>query len=234
MSAILAIGGTDSSGGAGLSRDAAMAAALGVTLRPAVTAVTVQTDAAVLAVHPCTAEAVADQITAALATPAPPGAVKIGMLGSAAVADAVTNALPDDLPIVLDPVLKATSGGTLMTAGGFGALLRRVAVVTPNLDELTALSGCSGDPARQAAALLAQGVQAVLVKGGHGRGALSTDVLYCAEGSPVAFAKPRLGVSKRGTGCSLATAIACHLAMGAPLPEACRAAKEAVHRWLQE
>jgi hydroxymethylpyrimidine/phosphomethylpyrimidine kinase len=146
----------------------------------------------------------------------------------------VTNALPDDLPIVLDPVLKATSGGTLMAAGGFGALLRRVAVVTPNLDELAALSGCSGDPARQAAALLAQGVQAVLVKGGHGRGALSTDVLYCSDGSPVAFEKPRLGVSKRGTGCSLATAIACHLALGAPLTEACRAAKEAVHRWLQE
>ncbi|KIC13632.1 bifunctional hydroxymethylpyrimidine kinase/phosphomethylpyrimidine kinase [Leisingera sp. ANG-Vp] len=233
MTAILAIGGTDSSGGAGLSRDISMAAELGAAVRPVVTAVTVQTNATVLAVHPCPPGTAADQLRAALATPPPPGAAKIGMLGSAAVADAVADALPPDLPFVLDPVLKATSGGHLMAAEGFGALLQRAALLTPNLDELEVLSGRGGSLEAQAEALLAQGVQAVLVKGGHGSGAESTDLLFTARGSATPFAAPRLAGSKRGTGCSLATAIACHLAQGCGLEEACSRAKEAVHSWLR-
>lgn len=233
MTVILAIGGTDSSGGAGLTRDTAMAADLGITLRPVVTAVTVQTDEAVLAVHPCAPQAVADQASSALATPPAPGAAKIGMLGSAAVAEAVAAALPAGLPVVLDPVLKATSGGTLMDADGFGALLRRAALVTPNLAELEVLTGIGGPVEAQTAALLAQGVQAVLVKDGHGTGTRSTDLLFTADGAVTRFSAPRLAVSKRGTGCSLATAIACQLAKGASLAEACRGAKDAVHRWLR-
>ena len=233
MTAILAIGGTDSSGGAGLTRDTAMAAELGAILRPVVTAVTVQTNDAVLAIHPSPPQGVADQAYAALATPPAPGAVKIGMLGSAAVAEAVNATLPEDLPVVLDPVLKATSGGTLMEAGGFGALLRRAALVTPNLAELETLSGLGGSVEAQAAALLAQGVPAVLVKGGHGSGAESIDLLFTRCGAAASFAAPRLAVSKRGTGCSLATAIACLLAQGAGLEDACRRGKEAVHRWLR-
>ncbi|CUH98136.1 bifunctional hydroxymethylpyrimidine kinase/phosphomethylpyrimidine kinase [Leisingera aquaemixtae] len=233
MTWILAIGGTDSSGGAGLSRDTAMAAALGVSVRPVVTAVTVQTNEAVLAVHPCPAQSAADQARAALATPPRPGAAKIGMLGSAAVAEALGAVLPAGLPIVVDPVLKASSGGTLMAADGFGALLRRAALVTPNLAELEVLSGVPGSPEAQAAALLALGVRAVLVKGGHGTGAESTDLLFTPDGPPLAFAAPRLAVSKRGTGCSLATAIACHLAKGSSLQAACRHGKEDVHRWLR-
>ena len=233
MTMILAIGGTDSSGGAGLTRDTAMAAELGVSVRPVVTAVTVQTNEAILAVHPCPPQGAADQARAALATLPRPGAVKIGMLGSAAVAEAVEAALPAGLPIVLDPVLKASSGGTLMAADGFGALLRRAALVTPNLAELELLSGVQGSLEAQAAALLAQGVQAVLVKGGHGTGAESIDFLFTADHAPVPFAAPRLEVSRRGTGCSLATAIACHLARGDSLQEACRQGKDAVHRWLR-
>lgn len=233
MTVILAIGGTDSSGGAGLTRDTAMAAELAVTVRPVVTAVTVQTDAAVLGVHPCPPTAVADQVRAALATAPAPGAVKIGMLGSAEAAEAVDLALPAGLPIVLDPVLKASSGGTLMDAGGFGTLLRRAALVTPNLAELEVLAGAGGSVEVKAAALLAQGVQAVLVKGGHGTGTKSTDLLFTQDGAVIPFAAQRLPVSKRGTGCSLATAIACHLAQGAALPDACSKAKDAVHRWLR-
>ena len=233
MTMILAIGGTDSSGGAGLTRDTAMAAELGVSVRPVVTAVTVQTNEAVLAVHPCAVQGVADQARAALATPPRPGAVKIGMLGSAAVAEAVEAALPAGLPIVLDPVLKASSGGTLMAADGFGALLRRAALVTPNLAELEVLSGTGSTVETQSAALLSQGVQAVLVKGGHGSGPESIDLLFTADHAPVPFAAPRLPVSKRGTGCSLATAIACHLAQGDSLQAACRRGKDAVHRWLR-
>ncbi|OED46591.1 hydroxymethylpyrimidine/phosphomethylpyrimidine kinase [Rhodobacteraceae bacterium (ex Bugula neritina AB1)] len=233
MTAILAIGGTDSSGGAGLTRDAAMAAELAIHLRPVVTAVTVQTDETVLRIHPCPAQTVAAQAHAALSIFPAPGAAKIGMLGSAATAKAVNTALPAGLPIVLDPVLKATSGGTLMEAGGFGPLLRRAALVTPNLAELAVLAGTGETAETQAAALLAQGLQAVLVKGGHGTGDDSIDLLFEAKGTVTPFAASRLAVSKRGTGCSLATAIACHLAKGAPLPDACRSAKWDVHRWLR-
>lgn len=233
MTVILAIGGTDSSGGAGLTRDTAMAAELGVAVRPVVTAVTVQTDEAVLGVHPCPPEAVADQIRAALATDPTPGAVKIGMLGSAAIAKAVEAALPAGLPAVLDPVLKASSGGMLMDAAGFGALMRRAALVTPNLVELEVLAGIEGPLEAQAAALLAQGVQAVLVKGGHGTGSESTDLLFTPQGPVRRYTAQRLPVSKRGTGCSLATAIACHLARGAVLDSACGQAKLSVHRWLR-
>ncbi|UWQ31622.1 bifunctional hydroxymethylpyrimidine kinase/phosphomethylpyrimidine kinase [Leisingera sp. M527] len=232
MTAILAIGGTDSSGGAGLTRDTAMAAEFGVTVRPVVTAVTVQTDAAVLAIHPSTPQAVADQAQAALAALPAPAAAKIGMLGSAAAASAVDAALPQEMPIVLDPVLKASSGGRLMAADGFGALLQRAALVTPNLAELEVLSGSTGSIEAQAAQLLAQGVRAVLVKGGHGTGADSIDVLFTAGGAATPFAAARLPGSKRGTGCSLATAIACCLARGETLPEACRLGKAAVRRWL--
>lgn len=233
MTVILAIGGTDSSGGAGLTRDTVMAAELGATLRPVVTAVTVQTDESVLGVHPCPPEDVADQVRAALATAPAPRAVKIGMLGSAAVAEAVAATLPAGLPVVLDPVLKATSGGTLMDADGFGALLRRAVLVTPNLAELEVLSSAGGPVEAQAASLLTHGVQAVLVKGGHGTGTRSTDLLFTADGAVTPFSAPRLAVSKRGTGCSLATAIACQLAKGASLTEACRHGKDAVHRWLR-
>jgi hydroxymethylpyrimidine/phosphomethylpyrimidine kinase len=210
-----------------------MAAELAVTVRPVVTAVTVQTDEAVLGVHPCPLEAVADQIRAALATAPATGAVKIGMLGSTEAAEAVDHALPAGLPIVLDPVLKASSGGTLMEAAGFGALLRRAALITPNLAELEVLAGIDGPLEAQAAALLAQGVQAVLVKGGHGTGPESTDLLFKPQGSVRRYTAQRLPVSKRGTGCSLATAIACHMALGADLDGACGQAKHAVHRWLR-
>ncbi|WP_027258283.1 bifunctional hydroxymethylpyrimidine kinase/phosphomethylpyrimidine kinase [Leisingera aquimarina] len=232
MTAILAIGGTDSSGGAGLTRDTAMAAGLGAVVRPVVTAVTVQTDAAVLAIHPSTPQAVADQTQAALTAVPAPAAAKIGMLGSAAVASAVDAALPREMPIVLDPVLKATSGGRLMAADGFGALLKRAVLVTPNLAELEVLSGSTGSIEAQAAVLLAQGCQAVLVKGGHGTGPQSIDVLCTGGGAVLRFAAQRLPGSKRGTGCSLATAITCHLANGESLAEACRLGKDAVHGWL--
>lgn len=233
MTVILAAGGTDSSGGAGLTRDAAMAAALDVMLRPVVTAVTAQTDHAVEAVYPAAPEEVAAQAQAALATSPAPRAVKIGMLGSPALAAALAKVLPPEIPLVLDPVLKASSGGVLMLADGFGGLLQSAALITPNLPELAALSGCGGSVEAQAAVLIANGVQAVLVKGGHAEGRDCTDLLFTAASGEHAFAAPRLAVPRRGTGCSLATAIACQLAQGAALPEACRAGKAAVHRWLQ-
>ncbi|MBU2998604.1 hydroxymethylpyrimidine/phosphomethylpyrimidine kinase [Roseovarius nubinhibens] len=238
MSAILTIGGTDSSGGAGLTRDAQVARDLGLTPRPVVTAVTAQTDAGVIAIHPVPPAMIAEQIAAALAT-GPVGAVKIGMLGSLEAAEAVAQALADcPAPRVLDPVLKASSGGALGGPEMLRPLLPGLTLLTPNLAEAAELSGgaeAQNDTHRemQGAGILGLGVQAVLIKGGHGAGDESIDYLY-GVGDPRSYAAPRLKRGRRGTGCSLATAIACHLARGESLPISCGAARRYVQRWLQE
>ncbi|MGR3759888.1 bifunctional hydroxymethylpyrimidine kinase/phosphomethylpyrimidine kinase [Roseobacteraceae bacterium NS-SX3] len=235
MSWILVIAGTDSSGGAGLTRDTAMAAALGWTVKPVVTAVTVQTGAALHEMHPLPPAAVAAQIRAACAG-GPPGAVKAGMVGSPASAAAAAGALPPGVPLVLDPVLKASSGGALMDAAALAPLLPHTTLLTPNLAESAVLSGTAqsediSDLEKQARRLRSAGAQAVLIKGGHGSGGAATDHLFDG-GPPHQFSAPRLPRGKRGTGCSLATAIACHLAQGLPLFEACRAGKSSLHAWL--
>lgn len=238
MNKILVIAGTDSSGGAGLSRDVAMAQAMECSVSPVVTAVTVQTDAAVCAIHPIPPEIVAAQIDAAFAkTGHPPTAVKIGMLGSAEISDAVAQALPEGLPVVLDPVLKSSSGCTLMTPGNLKPLLRRVTLLTPNLLESALLSGYSESESFEALSMQAQtlrnmGPLAVLIKGGHGTGQLAVDHLFNAQGYR-RFASPRLAIQKRGTGCSLASAISCALAKGEDLETACETGKAELLRWLQ-
>ncbi|MEP2715046.1 hydroxymethylpyrimidine/phosphomethylpyrimidine kinase, partial [Pseudophaeobacter sp.] len=235
MSRILVIAGTDSSGGAGLSRDIAMAASMGCSVSPVVTAVTVQTNAALIASHPVPPEIIGAQVRAAFAPGGEsPRAVKIGMIGTPEAARQLVQALPQGIPIVLDPVLKSSSGGELMTAETLRLLLERVTLLTPNLQESARLSAAFAPPDMNAALtqpstaeptqdpetlhwqadqLRATGVQAVLIKGGHGRGTDSTDHLYASAGHS-SFAAPRLPVEKRGTGCSLATAIACALAQG--------------------
>ncbi len=241
MSHILVIAGTDSSGGAGLSRDITMATRLGCSVAPVVTAVTVQTHAALLACHPVPAEIIAAQLDAAFDQHgAAPKAVKIGMIGSAEAAHLLARILPPDLPVVLDPVLKSSSGGTLMTLDTLAPLLPRVTVLTPNLDESAQLSGLElaqdtaprlAELSEQARLLQAKGAQSVLIKGGHGTGPQSIDHLFTKQGH-AAFAARRLTRGKRGTGCSLATALACGLAQGSPLEQACAKAKAAVSDWL--
>ncbi len=234
---VLAIGGTDSSGGAGLSRDAAMATRMGFLLKPVVTAVTAQTDRAVHRVSPMPLDLLDAQLRAALAEPRPQ-AVKIGMVASSEQVARLAELLPADLPLVLDPVLRASSGGDLTPAEGLRPLLRRAALLTPNLSESARLSGLPEAVAEaelhdQGAALLALGPRAVLLKGGHGRGAECIDHLFTGA-THRRFTGPRLPVSRRGTGCGLATAIACALTQGATVPEACRLGKAAVTTWLSE
>lgn len=234
---ILAIGGTDSSGGAGLTRDTAMAASLGCGLSPVVTAVTAQTNANVQEIHPVPAKIIEAQLLAALDPASPkPKAIKIGMIGSPAAADLLCKHLPADMPVILDPVLKSTSGKKLMTKETLTPLLQRVSLLTPNLPESHLLSGSSASGERLdhrplAEALLSLGPKAVLIKGGHDHGESCIDHLWVGTDHHQ-FSAPRLPHSKRGTGCSLATAIACSLAQGASLVEACRRAKTDVHKWL--
>lgn len=239
--AVLMIGGMDSSGGAGLLRDCAVAADFGVFSRVAVTAVTAQTDRAVLRADICAPQMVQAQIRAAFQQ-GPVAAVKIGMLGNAVVVRSVAEALRAELPVdgaasvpvVLDPVIGSSSGKALLDGAGIRALselLPLVDLVTPNLPELARLGQVLGaeDPV---AALLQAGAGAVLVKGGHDSGAEAVDRLVTSD-QATTFAAPRLAGARRGTGCTLAAAIACGLSVGQSLSEAVKQAKAHVTAYLR-
>ncbi|WP_282158392.1 bifunctional hydroxymethylpyrimidine kinase/phosphomethylpyrimidine kinase [Shimia thalassica] len=232
MTQIMIIGGTDSSGGAGLTRDTATAHALGVSVLPVVTAVTAQTDRAVVDMALMPPDLIAAQISAGFAG-GRPSRVKIGMLGTRAIALVVAEALADcRVPVVLDPVLASTSGKSLLAGMLPEALIERADLITPNLVEAARLTG-KGDAgiSDQASALLDRGAGAVLIKGGHGQGRDAVDHLFDQQGH-YTFTAPRLAKGKRGTGCTLATAIACSLAQGKALDVACGEAKSFVHGWL--
>jgi len=214
---VLFIGGTDSSGGAGVARDIATATRLGAEACLAVTAVTAQTDHGVTARLQVPAEQVVAQIRAA----PPVGAVKIGMLGSAATVRAVAACLPA-VDLVLDPVLASSSGHALLDEDGCDALrdhlLPRTSLLTPNLPELRVLMTRIGLPhgapeQEGVAALMGLGCAAVLVKGGHlPFAAECEDRLYTTPDEVSRFSGPRFNVELRGTGCQLASAIAVGLA----------------------
>jgi len=244
VSAVLLIGGSDSSGGAGLVRDVQTLARFGTAALCAVTAVTAQSDARVAAVHHVPPEMVRLQIETALAA-GRVAAVKIGMLGTGATVLAVAASLAASgaIPVVVDPVLASSSGGELLDPQGRAALrealLPRASLLTPNTPEAAALLGaaCATSEAEllsQAHALLALGARAVLMKGGHGAGPLATDLLV-APGQPVRrLSAARSGSTRRGTGCALAAAIAAGLAAGLDLAEACERAKRHVTELLQQ
>jgi hydroxymethylpyrimidine/phosphomethylpyrimidine kinase len=144
---------------------------------------------------------------------------------------------------VLDPVLAASSGGALLDVAGRAALvetlLPRVSVLTPNIPETAALLGLDAardeeELLRQGRALLALGPEAVLLKGGHGGGAHSTDLLLTSAGPPTRFAAERSAVQRRGTGCALASAIAAGLSAGLDVAASCAQAKRHVSELLQQ
>lgn len=237
--AVLVIAGVDSSGGAGLARDLAVLAEFGITALCAVTAVTAQTNTEVVTVHPVPPKVLDAQIKAAFATRRI-DAVKIGMLGTRAAIDVVIEALParDQVPLVVDPVLVSSSGRRLLDDAGldrlYGSLLPRASLVTPNLAEAAALLGeplaqQTSDKLGRARRLLATGVEAVLLKGGHDDGAEAIDLLVTRASTVTRLAAPRVHASMRGTGCALSTAIAARLACGLTLEAACGQAKRYVH-----
>ena len=235
---LLIISGSDSGGGAGLQADIKTACAFGVYAMTAVTAVTVQDTRRVHAVQLMKPEIVAAQIAVCLKDIGA-DAIKIGMLGNAAIVRAVAAALKKharDIPIVLDPVMVSTSGASLLDARGAEALKRDLfplaAVVTPNLPEARALAGLRGsgrkDVESAARKLIAMGAQAALIKGGHSTRATLDDVLVWKGGVEI-YAFPRLQTRHtHGTGCTLSTAIACGLAKGESLPLATGRAREFV------
>lgn len=228
----LSIAGSDPSGGAGIQADLKTFHQHGVYGCAVVTLLTVQNTRGVTRVEVLDAALVAEQLGAVL-DDIPPGAVKTGALGSAAIVEAIAARLAtSSVPLVVDPVLAPTRGGALLDEPGRRALvahlLPRATLVTPNLAEAAALSGrpvASEADAREAArAIVDLGARAVLVKGGHLDGD-AVDTLY-AEGRFERFTAPRIATRHtHGVGCALSAAITALLARGVPLVEACASAK---------
>ncbi|MGX5802072.1 hydroxymethylpyrimidine/phosphomethylpyrimidine kinase [Bradyrhizobium sp. Arg314] len=235
---VLVVGGSDSSGGAGIARDIETISAIGVRTCVAITAVTVQTHDAVGDIRHMQPGLVADQMRAALRANEV-AAIKIGMLATAQIIAAVATVLRENprIPAVLDPVLASSSGRPLLQARAIGVMKRDLMplcrLVTPNLIELAILTGSElagddDDALRQGRRLLAAGPPALLIKGGHAAGPRSTDILLSLEQEPIRLDMPRLAGSMRGTGCMLASAIAARLAGAKPLEDSVREGKRLV------
>ena len=231
----LTIAGSDSSGGAGIQADLKTFAAFGVYGASVITALTAQNTRGVRGVHPVPADFVTAQLDAVL-DDLEVKAVKIGMVAELSIIGAIVSALSrrKQVPIVLDPVMVATSGDRLLSpdavAGLRDKLMPLATLLTPNLPEAAALlneSVASDEAAikHQGRRLLAMGAQAVLIKGGHGEGAESIDYLF-RGGDVIALPAPRIATrNTHGTGCSLSSAIAAGLAKGETLEAAVRNAK---------
>lgn len=202
-----------------------------------ITAVTAQGPGGVTAVRAQSPDLVAAQIDAVMVE-VRPQAIKIGMLASLSIVEAVAEALErhEHAFTVLDPVLTAGAGGSLLDDEGIAGLRERLAphadLLTPNhLEALRMLGADKGTSAADlAAALRAAGWRAVLIKGGHATGPESIDQLVGAGGSTT-LRGPRLaGPPVHGTGCALSAAIAARMAAGESLVDAVRGAKDYVHR----
>jgi hydroxymethylpyrimidine/phosphomethylpyrimidine kinase len=232
------IAGSDSSGGAGIQADLKTFSALGVYGACVITALTAQNTKTVHAIEPVPAEFVRAQIDAVFSD-LDVGAVKIGMVWREDVIEAVAAGLLRwrQSAVVLDPVMVASSGDGLLAPQACDALRRtlcpRALIITPNLAEAAALldapiARTETEMREQAERLLALGSQAVLVKGGHGVGAQSVDLLVQPNGCIRLSADRIPDRDAHGSGCTLSSAIAAGLAKGMELADAVRSAKDFV------
>ncbi|HEY0414023.1 MAG TPA: bifunctional hydroxymethylpyrimidine kinase/phosphomethylpyrimidine kinase [Allosphingosinicella sp.] len=232
---VLIVAGSDSGGGAGIQADIRTVTMLGGFAMTAVTALTAQNTLGVEGVMAVPADFVIRQVEAVLSDI---GAdiIKIGMVGSAETAAALAERLPDNVPVVFDPVMVATSGSTLAdaaTIAAFERLMGKAALVTPNVPELEALTGRRLDSLaaiEAAAAALALRTKAVvLAKGGHLEGPTVVDLLVSPHATVGRWESERIDtVHTHGTGCTLASAIATLLAFGLPLRAAVVRARQFV------
>ncbi|MGK4255521.1 bifunctional hydroxymethylpyrimidine kinase/phosphomethylpyrimidine kinase [Bifidobacterium pullorum] len=251
---VLTVAGSDSSGGAGIQADLKTMLANGVFGMSAITSLTAQNTTGVRAVQNADPAILADQIDAVFED-IPPMAVKIGMVSSAALIETIADRLTAHQArnIVLDPVMVATSGAKLIDDDAVAALTTRLfplaTVITPNMPETEALlaqvmQDRTSEDDTESARLLSEGIRteadmetaartlaehfgcAVLVKGGHGVKD-ANDVLVEPDGTATWFTSPRIdNPNTHGTGCTLSSAIASHLALGETMPQAVRSAKD--------
>lgn len=236
---ILSIAGSDSSGGAGIQADIKTIAMLGGYAMTAITTVTAQNTVGVQAIAPMSGQVVAQQITSCIEDIGV-DAIKIGMLHDADIIEHTANALAGvKAPIVLDPVMVATSGAALIAPEAIAALRERLfpmaSLVTPNLPELAHLldrSLTDSSQMAEAAEELAHMTGApVLAKGGHTSDQRIIDVLYVPGERAVQFDNARIDTRHtHGTGCTLSSAIATLLGHGQPLEHAVRLGRQFVLR----
>jgi hydroxymethylpyrimidine/phosphomethylpyrimidine kinase len=231
----LSIAGSDSGGGAGIQADLKTFSALGVYGMTAITAVTIQNTRGVIGYEALPPQVVAEQIRAVV-TDIGVDAAKTGMLASAAIVDAVADAVAETriANLVVDPVSVSKHGHRLLDEDAVGALRERIlplaTLVTPNLPEAAALAGLEVsdrvEMEEAARAIRAMGPGAVLVKGGHLPGATGADDLFFDGERMTWIAGEWIDTpNTHGTGCTLSSAIAAHLARGDGLLEAVRAGK---------
>lgn len=220
---VLCFSGLDPSGGAGLQADIETIAAMGGHAAVICTALTVQDSQRVYDFEAVSAELVKRQAEAVLRD-LPVAAIKLGMLGSAAIAEVIGALLKhhQHIPVVLDPVLTANSGGNLASDGLAQSLLRLFAcasIITPNSVEARRLAH-TDDMNAAIKFLLAQGAKTILLKGGHEPGATILNQLYSAQGLLRESQISRLNGEFHGSGCTLAAALATGLARGQSLIDA--------------
>jgi len=227
---VLIVAGSDSGGGAGIQADIKAVTALGGFAMTAITALTAQNTLGVSGIHGVPPAFIQQQI-AAVVEDLGVDAVKTGMLHSRAVIEAVAerlNPFAAAIPVVVDPVMVAQSGSSLLEEDAVAAVIEHMlplaSLITPNTPEAERLTGLGvGDLAgqkRAAEVLVGMGASAALVKGGHLEGAVIADVLATEDGVEV-FEGPRIDTQEtHGTGCTLASAIAAGLAQGLPMREA--------------
>ena len=235
MKSVLSIAGSDSSGGAGLQADIKTIQAHHLFAQTAITALTAQNTTGVYGVLDVKPAFVAQQIDVVFED-IRPDAVKIGMVSSPAIVDAIVDALVRNgaANIVVDPVMVATSGSELSSNEAVVALREKLiplaTVITPNMPEAEVLFGAhienAADQERAAVEIARATGVAVLVKGGHGEND-ANDVLARPDGTVTWFEGERVDTANtHGTGCTLSSAIACGLAVGKPLDEAVKSAKD--------
>ncbi|WP_439271541.1 bifunctional hydroxymethylpyrimidine kinase/phosphomethylpyrimidine kinase [Pseudochrobactrum sp. HB0163] len=239
MKNVLSLAGSDPSGGAGIQADLKVFAARGTYGMAALTSLTAQNTQGVSGVFAVPAEFVAQQLTM-IFSDVQVDAVKIGMIVNAQIADHVAQVLSaqllkqPDLQIVLDPVMIAKGGASLLDPQAVESLTEKLlplaSLLTPNLPEAAALlrlpvAQSRTDMEHQGRALLAKGCKAVLMKGGHMAGEHCPDLLLSADYN-LWFEAPRIATrDTHGTGCTLSSALAAELAKGNLLPDAVREAK---------
>jgi hydroxymethylpyrimidine/phosphomethylpyrimidine kinase len=240
----LTIAGSDPSGGAGIQADLKTFTVLGVYGTAVITALTAQSTQGVTGILPVAPSFVSRQITT-LVEDVRPTATKTGMLNDRATVLAVAAEVQcrDLHPLVVDPVMVATSGDSLIEDAAIAAvrseLLPLADLITPNLDEAARLLGVSQaaseeEMVAQTKALLALGCKAVVLKGGHAIGAEAVDILMARGGEILRLALPRIATPHtHGTGCTFSAAVTAHLAQGQSLSVAVAAAKRFVHAALQ-
>lgn len=235
---VLTIAGSDSGGGAGIQADIKTITCLGGYASTAITAITAQNTHGVSGIHPVPAHVVQQQIEAVLSDIGA-DAIKTGMLLNADIITAIAQSLEKyarTIPLVLDPVMVAKGGAALLEPDAVAALrtrlIPRATLLTPNLPEAALLTGQTietlADMQAAIPALRALGAEAILLKGGHLEGDSVTDLLITRDHVEAFTERKIISPNTHGTGCTLASAIACGLAQQLSLPDAITRARHYV------